>query len=180
VVESIQHKLDRVRPPRVQITYDVEIGNAIVMKELPFVMGIMADLSGQPENALPKVKERKFVEIDCDNFDGVMQSINPRLALRVDNKMGGDEPQMSAILTFNAISDFDPLNIIKQIDPLNKLYQARVRLKDLMTKLDGNDALNAMLNEVITNPDQRKALLAELGLDEKGNPPAGDAPAQGA
>lgn len=184
VVESLQHKLDRVRPPRVQITYDVEIGNAIVMKELPFVMGIMADLSGKPEDPLPKVKERKFVEIDRDNFDHVMQSIKPRLALRVANKINPtpDADHMSAILTFESVDAFEPLNVIKQIEPLNKLYQAHVRLKDLMTKLDGNDALDEMLHAIITDPDKRKALLAELGLDDKGNPPpAGDgsAPAQG-
>ncbi len=179
MVESLQHKLDRVRPPRVQITYDVEIGNAIVMKELPFVMGIMADLSGKPENPLPKLKERKFVEIDRDNFDHVMQSISPRLALRVDNKINPSEGEehMSAILTFESVDAFAPLNVIKQIEPLNKLYQAHVRLKDLMTKLDGNDALDEMLHEVINDPAKRSALLAELGLDEKGNPPpppAGD------
>ncbi len=166
MVESLQHKLDRVRPPRVQITYDVEIGNAIVMKELPFVMGVMADLSGKLAEPLPKVKERKFVEIDRDNFDHIMQSIRPRLALRTDNKVNPAEEHISAELFFETISDFEPLSIIKQVEPLNKLYQARIRLKDLMTKLDGNDALDEMLREIITNPDKRAALKTELGLDD--------------
>ena len=103
MTESNQHKLDRVRPPRVQITYDVEIGNAIEMKELPFVVGILADLSGNPAEALPKIKERKFVEIDRDSFSDVMNSIKPRLALRVGNKLLNDGSQMSAELYFNNI-----------------------------------------------------------------------------
>lgn len=174
MVESLQHKLDRVRPPRVQITYDVEIGNAIVMKELPFVMGVMADLSGKPENPLPKVKDRKFVEIDRDNFDHIMTSIQPRLALRVANKLDPSEEHMSAILVFNQITDFEPLAVVKQIEPLNKIYQAHIRLKDLLTKLDGNDPLDEMLREIITNPDKREALKKELGLDA----PAADAAPQ--
>ena len=176
MVESMQHKLDRVRPPRVQITYDVEIGDAIVMKQLPFVMGIMADLSGKPENPPPKVKARKFVEIDRDNFDHIMTSIQPRLALRVPNKLDPNEEHMSAILLFNTITDFEPLNVVKQIEPLNKLYQAHVRLKDLMTKLDGNDPLDEMLREIITNPDQREALKKELGLDAAAPAAGGDTP----
>lgn len=176
MVESMQHKLDRVRPPRVQITYDVEIGDAIVMKELPFVMGIMADLSGKPENPLPKVKARKFVEIDRDNFDHIMTSIQPRLALRVANKLDPNEEHMSAILLFNTIEDFDPLNVVNQIEPLDKLYQAHIRLKDLMTKLDGNDPLDEMLREIILNPDKREALKKELGLDAAPAAPAGDTP----
>ncbi len=174
MVESLQHKLDRVRPPRVQITYDVEIGNAIVMKELPFVMGVMADLSGKPADALPKVKFRKFVEIDRDSFNEVMASIRPRLVPRVANKVNPAEEHMSAELFFENISDFDPLSVIKQIEPLNKIYQARIRLKDLMTKLDGNDALDEMLKEIIVNPDKRTALKAELGIEDA--PAGGDTP----
>lgn len=164
MVESIQHKLDRVRPPRVQITYDVEIGNAIVMKELPFVMGILADLSGAPAEALPKLKERKFVEIDRDNFEHIMQSIKPRLAVRVANKLGGEGEHLSAELFFTSMDDFTPLNIVKQVPAMETLYESRVRLKDLLSKLDGNDALDSMLVELLNNADKRAALAKELGI----------------
>jgi type VI secretion system protein ImpB len=164
MVESLQHKLDRVRPPRVQITYDVEIGNAIVMKEIPFVMGILADLAGAPAEPLPKLKERKFVEIDRDNFNDIMEKIKPRLALRVDNKLAKDDSHISAELFFHSIDDFNPLNVVKQIEPLAKLYEARTHLKDLLTKLDGNDVLDELLQEIIKSTDQRDALKAELGI----------------
>ncbi|MHA1558645.1 MAG: type VI secretion system contractile sheath small subunit [Alphaproteobacteria bacterium] len=161
--ESIQHKLSRVRPPRVQITYDVEIGNAIEMKELPFVVGILADLSVMPENPLPKVKERKFVEIDRDNFNYVMTSIKPRLALRVGNKIDEKEEFMSTILTFEKIDDFDPLNVVKQVPALAKLYESRSFLKDLLTKLDGNDELDQLLTEVMKSPEDQGKLKGEVG-----------------
>ncbi len=164
--ESTQHKLDRVRPPRVQITYDVEIGDAVEMKELPFVMGVMADLSGMPAEELPKIKDRKFVEIDNGNINEIMSSIKPRLALRVDNKLTNDESQLSAELFFNNMEDFEPLNVVKQIPALAKLYEARSLLKDLLTKLDGNDALDHLLQEVITNTEKRDALQKELGIPE--------------
>lgn len=170
MVGSIQHVLDRVRPPRVQITYDVEIGNAIVMKELPFVMGIIADLSGMPSDPLPRVKDRKFVELDRDNFNEVMESLKPRLALRVDNKMTNDNTQMSAELFFHSIDDFTPLNVVKQIPALAKLYEARSKLKDLLAKLDGNDVLDELLQEVITNTDQRDGLKTELGITDTAAP----------
>lgn len=164
MVESLQHKLDRVRPPRVQITYDVEIGGAIVMKEIPLVVGIIADLSGVPADPQPKLKERKFVEIDRDNFNDIMEKIKPRLPLRVDNKLTNDNSHMSAELFFHSVEDFDPLNVVKQIEPLAKLYEARTLLKDLLTKLDGNDALDELLQEIIQNTQQRDALKAELGI----------------
>lgn len=163
--ESIQHKLDRVRKPRVQITYDVEIGDAIEMKELPFVMGILADLSGMPVEPLPKLKERKFVEIDRDNFNDIMASISPRLALRVDNKLANDGTFLNVELKFKNMDDFQPVNVVKQVEPLAKLYEARVRLKDLLAKLDGNDALDHLLAKVIDNTEQREALKKELGID---------------
>ncbi|WP_032113353.1 type VI secretion system contractile sheath small subunit [Candidatus Paracaedibacter symbiosus] len=173
MVESLQHKLDRVRPPRVQITYDVEIGNAIVMKALPFVMGVIADLSGVPADPLPKLKERKFVEIDRDNFDDIMGKVKTRLPLRVENKLTNDNSHMSAELFFHTIDDFNPLNVVKQIGPLKKLYEARTHLKDLLTKLDGNDVLDELLQEIIQSTDQRDALKAELGIaDEAAAAPA--------
>lgn len=172
-MESIQHKLDRVRPPRVQITYDVEVGNAIVMKELPFVMGIMADLSGHPAAAPAALKYRKFVEIDRDNFNDIMEKIRPRLAIRVDNKLTNDGSHLAAELFFHNMDDFQPLNVIKQVDPLRKLYEARTRLKDMLTKLDGNDALDELLHEVITSTEQQNALKTELGITDTAASPAG-------
>lgn len=161
--ESTQHKLDRVRPPRVQITYDVEIGDAIVMKELPFIVGIMADLSGQPEEALPPLKERKYVEIDRDNFNDIMKAIGPRLALRVDNRLAGDGEKLSAVLNFSDLDDFSPINVLKQVKPLADLYEARTRLADLLTKLDGNDALDALLRDVVKNTEGMQQIKAAIG-----------------
>ena len=158
--ESTQKKLSRVRPPRVQITYDVEIGDAIQMKELPFVAGIMADLSGKPAAALPKLKDRKFVEIDRDNFNDVLASCAPRLALRVDNKLADDGTALNVELNFREIDDFGPVAVVKQVEPLRKLFDARQRLMDLLAKLDGNDKLDALLQEIVDNPDNQKALKA--------------------
>jgi type VI secretion system protein ImpB len=161
--ESTQHKLDRVRPPRVQITYDVEIGDAIVMKELPFVVGIMANLSGQPEEALPPLKERKYVEIDRDNFNDIMKAIGPRLALRVNNRLAGEGEKLSAVLNFSNLDDFNPINVLGQIKPLADLFEARTRLADLLTKLDGNDALDALLKDVVKNTEGMQQIKATIG-----------------
>ena len=158
--ESTQKKLSRIRPPRVQITYDVEIGDAIQMKELPFVAGVMADLSGAPAEALPKLKDRKFVEIDRDNFNDVLASCAPRLALSVDNRLAKDDTKLNVELKFRSIDDFNPAAVVKQIEPLNKLFEARQRLMDLLAKLDGNDKLDALLQEIVDNPDNPKALKA--------------------
>ena len=119
--ESTQHKLDRVRPPRVHITYDVEIGDAIEMKELPFVVGVLADLSGKPDAPLPRVKDRKFVEIDRDNFNAVLKGMQPRLAFRVDNKLTDDDTKLAVELRFNSMDDFDPEALVNQVEPLRKL-----------------------------------------------------------
>src|SRR3954447_12272874 len=158
--ESTQKKLSRIRPPRVQITYDVEIGDAIQMKELPFVVGIMADLSGKPAEALPQLKERKFVEIDRDNFNDVLASCAPRLALRADNKLSKDDSKLNVELHFRNIDDFGPVEVIKQVEPLRKLFDARQKLMDLLAKLDGNDKLDALLQEIVDNPETQKALKA--------------------
>ncbi len=160
--ESTQHKLDRVRPPRVQITYDVEIGDAIEMKELPFVVGVLADLAGKPseDNPQPRVKDRKFVEIDRDNFNDVMSSIGPRLAFQVDNKLADDDSKLNIELNFTQLDDFEPQNVIQQVEPLKKLFEARTRLNDLIAKLDGNDDLEALLQDVAANTDGLKELKA--------------------
>lgn len=159
--ESLQHKLDRVRPPRVQITYDVEIGNAIVKKELPLIVGVLADLSGNPEQPLPRLKERKFVEIDRDNFNDVLAACAPRLTLRVPNRLSKDaDAKLNVELKFNTTDDFTPFNVMHQVEPLRKLFEARQRLTDLIGKLDGNDALDSMLQEIVSNTDDLKRLQA--------------------
>lgn len=161
--ESLQHKLDRVRPPRVQITYDVETGGAIQKKELPFVVGILADLCGKPTEAPPPLKERKFVEIDRDNFNDVLGSISPRLALQVENKLSKDGGTTPVELRFHHIDDFGPLNIIQQVDSLRKLYDIRQRLSDLLAKLDGNEKLDFLLTEVGRDLEGLKKVKAALG-----------------
>jgi type VI secretion system protein ImpB len=168
--ESLQHKLDRVRAPRVHITYDVEIGDAIELKEIPFVMGVLADLSGKPEEPLPKLKDRKFVEIDRDNFDRVLEGQKPRLAFRVDNKLTGEDTKMAVDLRFKSIDDFHPERVVQQIDPLRKLLDVRNRLSDLLNKLDGNDRLDELLQQVISSTESLQQLGKEAGVattDEK-------------
>lgn len=165
--ESIQHKIDRIRPPRVQITYDVEIGGAIELKELPFVVGVMGDFVGKPEEALPPVKQRKFVEVDRDNFDQVLSGMKPRLAYTTENKLQDDGSKMGVELKFNSIEDFEPDNIVQQVDPLRKLVEARQKLSDLLSKMDGNDKLESILNDVVANADKQKELSNALGLEGK-------------
>lgn len=170
--ESLQHKLDRVRPPRVQITYDVEIGDAIQNKELPLIVGILADAAGKPEKPLPKLKDRSFVEIDPDNFDDVLASLAPRLPLQVDNRLANDGSRMNVELRFNKLEDFDPVSIIKQVEPLRRLYNARERLNDLLAKLEGNDELNALLVSVMESSDQQSALRGALEGPAEAKPAA--------
>jgi type VI secretion system protein ImpB len=159
--ESTQHKLDRVRPPRVHITYDVEIGDAIEMKELPFVMGVLADLSGKPDEPLPRVRDRKFVEIDRDNFDDVMKGMKPRLAFQVDNKLTNDDTKMGVELRFNSIDDFEPEQVARQVEPLAKLMEVRRQLTGLLAKADGNDRLSEKLREIIGNTELAEKLAKE-------------------
>jgi type VI secretion system protein ImpB len=165
--ESLQHKLDRVRPPRVQITYDVEVGGAIELKELPFVVGVLGDFSGKPEEPLPALKNRKFVEIDPDNFNQVMAGMKPRLSFSTENKLQDDGSKLGVELKFNSIEDFEPDNIVRQVEPLRKLVEARQKLSDLRSKMDGNEKLENMLNDVIQNADKQKELSDALGLDGK-------------
>jgi type VI secretion system protein ImpB len=163
--ESIQHKIDRVRPPRVQITYDVEVGGAIEMKELPFVVGVMGDFVGKPEEPLPAIKNRKFVEIDPDNFNQVLAGMKPRVAYSVDNKLQEDGSKLGVDLKFSNIEDFEPDQIVQQVEPLRKLVEARKKLSDLRSKMDGNEKLENMLNDIMENTDKQKQLSEALGLD---------------
>jgi type VI secretion system protein ImpB len=158
--ESTQHKLDRVRPPRVQITYDVEIGGAIEKRELPLVVGVLADLSGKPVEAPAALKSRGFVEIDRDNFNDIMTSIGPRIAFQVNNTIAGDDSKLNVELNFKNMDDFEPVAVIGQITPLARLFAARQRLTDLLTKLDGNDQLDALLQEIVQNTDGLNELKA--------------------
>jgi type VI secretion system protein ImpB len=158
--ESTQKKLGRVRPPRVQITYDVETGGAIEMKELPLLVGILADLSGKrsPSSPLAKLKARKFVEIDRDNFNDVMTGIAPRLAYQVPNALQDDDSKLNVALTFTDIDSFEPVPVLKQIPALSKLYDARQKLNDLLAKLDGNDELDRLLGDVIGSTEKQDEL----------------------
>jgi len=165
--ESIQQKLKRVRPPRVQITYDVEIGGAMELKELPFVVGVLGDFSGQPAQQLPRMKDRKLIEIDRDNFDEVLAGMAPRLAMRVDNKLTNDGSKMNVELRFNSLQDFEPDNMIQQVEPLRKLVDARQKLRDLLSKTDGNDKLEVLLQNVMENSNAQKQLADSLGLTEE-------------
>jgi type VI secretion system protein ImpB len=154
---SLQKWVGRNRPPRVQITYDVEIGNAVEKKELPFVVGLMADLSGQPLNPLPKFKDRRFVEVDRDNFNDVMGKIAPRLDLSVPDTLKG-EGNLKVELNFTEFDHFHPEAIVAQIPRLTKLLEARQQLRDLLGKLDGNDELDALLENILQNSEELKAL----------------------
>jgi type VI secretion system protein ImpB len=157
--ESTQKKLSRVRPPRVQITYDVEVGDAIENKELPFVLGVLGDYTGHSKEPLPKLKERKFVQIDRDNFDDVLKGMAPRLAMRVDNKLAADaDSQLSVELNFSKLEDFEPQNVVQQVDPLRQLLEARTRLSDLRNKMVANDKLEELLDEVLRDTQKLQEL----------------------
>ena len=162
--ESTQHKLDRVRSPRVQITYDVEVGGAIELKELPFVVGVLGDFTGQPEQPLPKLKERKFVEVNPDNFDTVLEGMKPHLAFTVENKLSEepDAPNLKVDLKFSKMEDFEPQNVARQVKPLKELLDLRTRLSDLRGSLQGNDKLEEALLESVGNADKLAKLKGEM------------------
>ncbi|MDP3372141.1 MAG: type VI secretion system contractile sheath small subunit [Candidatus Paracaedibacteraceae bacterium] len=164
--ENTQHKIDRVRAPRVQITYDVLVGDTTEIKELPFVVGIMANLSGMHSDTV-KIKDKKFIDIDADNFDDIMSFIQPALSLNASNKLFNNDSKLKADLRFESMDDFKPLSIVKQVPALLKLYESRIHLKDLLAKLDGNDVLEQLLNDIVHDPDKRESLLIELGLIKK-------------
>ncbi|MGC9323795.1 MAG: type VI secretion system contractile sheath small subunit [Desulfomonilia bacterium] len=164
--ESLQHTLDRVRAPRVQITYDVEVGDAIETKEIPFVVGVLGDFSGNPDQPLPKVKDRKFVEIDRDNFNKVLEGMKPRLAYRVDNKLTDDDTKLAVELRFRSMDDFHPERVAQQIEPVRKLVETRKRLSDLLSRLDGNDKLEELLQDVISSTESIEKLAKEAGVEK--------------
>jgi type VI secretion system protein ImpB len=162
--ESTQHKLDRVRSPRVHITYDVETGGAIELKELPFVVGVLGDFTGQPTEPLPKLKDRKFVEVNPDNFDSVLEGMKPHLAFSVENKLSDepDAPNLKVDLNFKSMDDFEPENVARQIKPLKELLDLRQRLSDLRGSLQGNDKLEELLLDAVGNTDKLDKLKGEI------------------
>jgi type VI secretion system protein ImpB len=166
--ESIQQKLKRVRPPRVQITYDVEIGGAIELKELPFVVGVLGDFSGQPAEQLPRMKDRKLIEVDRDNFDQVLAAMTPRLAYKAENKLTNDGSKMNVEMRFNSLQDFEPDQVVQQVEPLRKLVEGRQKLRDLLSKTDGNDRLEELLSNVLQNTNAQKQLSQSLGINPEG------------
>ncbi len=162
--QSTQHKLDRVRSPRVHITYDVEVGGAIELKELPFVMGVLGDFTGQPVEAMAKLKDRKFVEVTPDNFDSVLAGMKPHVAFSVDNKLSdeADVGQIKVDLHFKSLDDFEPEQVARQVKPLRELLELRTRLSDLRGSLQGNDKLEELLQDAINNTEKMSKLKDEV------------------
>ncbi|WP_411832388.1 type VI secretion system contractile sheath small subunit [Pseudoxanthomonas mexicana] len=156
--DSVQKRLQKIRPPRVQLTYDVEKGDAIEQKEIPFVVGVLGDFSGNPGQPLPRVKDRKFVNVDLDNFDEVMEGMAPRANYRVANRIGDDGGEFAVELQFNSLDDFRPEAVVQQVEPLRRLLETRTRLADLRNKIAGNEKLEDLLNDVLNNTEQLKKL----------------------
>ena len=170
MAESVFKKKERVRPPRVHIQYEVELNGAMVKKELPFVLGVISDLSGQPKEPLPRIKDRELVTIDRDNFDAVLSSMQPRLAFRVDNKLTNDDSQLGVELTFKKLEDFDPEHVVNQVRPLAELLKARNQLKDLLGRTEANDRLEEQLQVLLEN----KELRDQVGVLGSGEAAAGE------
>lgn len=166
---SVHDKLNRVRKPRVHLSYEVETGGAAIQRELPFVVGVLGDFSGNPATPLKPLKDRKFVQIDRDNFDQVMASMTPELHFKVDNKLTNDGSQMQLDLKFNSMDDFAPGKVAQQVEPLRKLLETRGKLTDLLSKVDRSEQLETLLERVLQDNEQMKKLAGELGLgDQKG------------
>ena len=175
--ESTQEKLQRVRRPRVHLKYEVETEDATVIKELPFVMGILGDFSGtHPTQPLKPLEERKFAEINRDNFDEVMRRMSPGLSMQVEDTVKGDGKTFNVDLTFNSLSDFEPANIIKQVEPLKKLLETRNRLRDLVSKVDRSTELESIIEKVLKDPEDLARLSSELGVTGEAGTDAGPTP----
>lgn len=176
---SIHKKLERVRKPRVHLIYEVETGGAAVKRELPFVVGVMGDFSGNPSQPLKPMRDRKFVQIDRDNFNDVLASTAPELNLRVENTLAGDNSEMAVNLKFKSMDDFQPANLVGQVDPLRKLLETRNKLSDLLAKADRSTKLESLLEDALQDPDALKKLSRDLGLDVQGGPATPPAPDAG-
>lgn len=160
--ESVHKKLERVRKPHVHITYEVETGGALEKKELPFVMGILGDFSGNPTQPLKPLSERKFISIDRDNFNDVMARMTPGLNIKVENTLAGDGSEMSLQLQFNSMDDFEPARIVDQVEPLKKILESRNKLRDLLTFAERSEGLESVLEDVLKNTERTQALASEL------------------
>lgn len=168
--ESVQKKLTRVRPPRVQISYDVHVGDAIEIKELPFVLGVMGDFTGQPTGDVKRLKDRRFVDVNPDNFDAVLEEMRPHLAFSVENKLS-DDPNAGDLkvdLNFRSLEDFEPEQVARQIRPLRELLELRGKLSDLRGTLQTNEKLDQVLMDAVSNTEKLDKLRSELGAGEKG------------
>jgi type VI secretion system protein ImpB len=172
-MSSMQHKLDRVRRPRVQISYDVETNGAMQKIELPFVVGVLADLSGQPASPLRPLKERKAVNIDRDNFNDVLAKSTPRVAMKVQNRLTSEDSKLAVELKFKSMDDFDPAKIAEQVPALRKLLEMRLELTQLLSKMEGNDKLDQLLADVLSNTDKAKELAAQMGIGGSDDPATG-------
>lgn len=161
--ESVQKKLQRVRPPRVQLTYDVEVGDGKEIKELPFVVGVLGDFSAASNVEKTKLKDKKFINVDLENIDEVMSSIQPRAAFQADNTLTNDGGKIAIDLTFRSMEDFRPEQVVQQVEPLRKLVEARERLTDLRNKISNSEKLEDLLDEVLKNTDQVRKLSVEAG-----------------
>ena len=164
---SIHDKLERVRKPRVHISYQVETEGAMVEKELPFVVGVLGDFSGNPTEPLKPLKDRKFVQIDRDNFNDVMGRMTPGLNLRVENTLQDDGSEMAVNLKFKSMEDFEPGKVAKQVEPLRKLLETRDKLRDLLTKVDRSEDLEGVLEKILQNTEELKKLSGELGTKKE-------------
>lgn len=160
--ESVQKKLQRIRPPRVQLTYDVEVGDSKEIKELPFVVGILGDFSAASQLEKAKLKDKKFINVDLENIDEVIESLAPRANFQVKNTLTEESGNMSIDLTFKSMADFRPENVAQQVEPLKKMVIARERLTDLRNKISNNERLEDLLDEVLQNTDQVRKLSAEV------------------
>lgn len=166
--EGIQKRLGNVRPPRVHLTYDVEVGDAIEKKELPFVVGVLGDFTGRqdPDKPLPRLKDRKFVNVDRDSLDGVMKGAAPSASYRVKNRLGDEGGEFAVNLRFEKLDDFRPEAVAQQVEPLRKLLEARAKLAELRNKMAGNERLEDLLGEVLSNTEQLKKLGDEAASKE--------------
>jgi len=165
---SIHEKLARVRRPRVHITYEVETEGAEVVRELPFVVGVVGDFSGDPTKPLRPFAERRFIQIDRDNFDEVMQRMSPGLNLKVANTLKGGDETMAVDLAFNSIEDFEPQRVVDQVPALKALLETRNRLRDLMSKADRSEELELLLERILKNNEELSALNAEFQSRKEG------------
>jgi type VI secretion system protein ImpB len=164
---SVHDKLNRVRRPRVHITYEVETEGAEIQRELPFVVGVLGDFSGDPTTPLRPLSERKFIQIDRDNFNEVMAAMAPGLKLRVNNTLAGDGTELAVDLKFNSIDDFEPARVAEQVPALKALLETRAKLRDLMSKVDRSEELESLLEQVLKNETELKSLGSELGVGKQ-------------